>query len=49
MTVDVAAQGAALGQALAIGAALGVLYDLFRILRVRVRWKLLGPARLNLI
>ena len=37
MTVDVAAQGAALGQAVLLGLAAGVLYDLFRILRVRVR------------
>ena len=36
MTVDVARQGAALLQALALGAGLGALYDLFRILRVRV-------------
>ena len=43
MTVDVAQQGAALGQALLLGTALGVLYDLFRILRVRVRLPLLGP------
>ena len=44
MTIDVAAQGLALCQALGIGAALGVLYDLFRILRVRVRRKLLEPV-----
>ena len=44
MTVDVAAQGAALIQAVLLGLAAGVLYDLFRILRVRVRLPLLGPA-----
>ena len=44
MTVDVAAQGAALAQAVLLGATAGVLYDLFRILRVRVRLPLLGPA-----
>ena len=44
MTVDVAAQGAALAQAVLLGAIAGVLYDLFRILRVRVRLPLLGPA-----
>ena len=44
MTVDVAAQGAALVQAVLLGLAAGVLYDLFRILRVRVRLPLLGPA-----
>ena len=43
MTVDVAAQGAALFQAILLGLAAGVLYDLFRILRVRVRVPLLGP------
>ena len=44
MTVDVAAQGAALVQAVLLGLAAGMLYDLFRILRVRVRLPLLGPA-----
>ena len=42
--MDVAAQGAALVQAVLLGLAAGVLYDLFRILRVRVRLPLLGPA-----
>ena len=44
MTVDVAQQGRALLQALALGAVMGMTYDLFRILRVRVRIPLLGPA-----
>ena len=44
MTVDVAAQGAALVQAVLLGLGAGALYDLFRILRVRVRLPLLGPA-----
>ena len=43
MTVDVAAQGRALYQAVALGLAMGVLYDLFRILRVRVKVPLVGP------
>ena len=43
MTVDVAQQGRALCQALLLGGAMGVTYDLFRILRVRVRVPLLGP------
>ena len=43
MTVDIAQQGRALCQALLLGAALGVTYDLFRILRVRIRVPLLGP------
>ena len=44
MTVDVIQQGRALCQALLLGGAMGVLYDLFRILRVRVRVPLLGPV-----
>ena len=44
MTVDIAAQQAALLQAAALGLAAGLLYDLFRILRCRVRVPLLGPA-----
>ena len=44
MTVDIAAQQAALLQAAALGLAAGLLYDLFRILRCRVRLPLLGPA-----
>ena len=44
MTVDVTQQGAALCQAVLLGGALGVLYDLFRVLRVRVRLPLLGGA-----
>ena len=43
MTVDVAQQGRALCQALLLGGAMGVVYDLFRILRVRVKVRLLGP------
>ena len=42
MTVDVAAQGAALLQAVVLGLATGVLYDLFRILRVRIHFPVLG-------
>ena len=44
MTVDIAAQQAALLQAAVLGLAAGLLYDLFRILRCRVRLPLLGPA-----
>ena len=44
MTIDVVQQGRALCQALLLGAVLGMLYDLFRILRVRVKVPLLGPA-----
>ena len=44
MTIDVAQQGRALCQALLLGAVLGMLYDLFRILRVRVRVPVLGPV-----
>ena len=43
MTVDVLQQGRALCQALLLGGAMGVIYDLFRIIRVRVRAPLLGP------
>ena len=43
MTVDVAQQGRALCQALLLGGTMGVVYDLFRILRVRVKVRLLGP------
>ena len=43
MTVDVVQQGRALCQALLLGGAMGVVYDLFRILRVRVKVPLLGP------
>ena len=43
MTVDVAQQGRALCQALLLGGAMGVVYDLFRVLRVRVKAPLLGP------
>lgn len=44
MTIDVVQQGRALCQGLLLGAALGVLYDLFRVLRVRVRVPILGPV-----
>ena len=44
MRVDIAAQVTAVWQAAALGAAAGVLYDLFRILRVRIRLPLLGPV-----
>ena len=37
MTVDTLQQGRALCQALLLGGAMGVVYDLFRILRVRVK------------
>ena len=36
MTISVAQQAAALAQAAALGLAVGLLYDLFRVLRVRV-------------
>ncbi|MBO5918506.1 MAG: spore cortex biosynthesis protein YabQ [Oscillospiraceae bacterium] len=42
MAADVSAQGWALVQALGLGLALGVLYDLLRILRVRIALPLLG-------
>ena len=42
MMVDLAQQGRALCQALLLGGAMGVVYDLFRILRVRVKFPLLG-------
>ena len=44
MSADIAAQLAALWQGAALGAAMGLLYDLFRVLRRRVRVPLLGPA-----
>lgn len=43
MTVDLLQQLRALCQALLLGGAMGVVYDLFRILRVRVKLPLLGP------
>ena len=43
MTVDVVQQSRALCQALLLGGAMGVVYDLFRILRVRIKLPLLGP------
>ena len=42
MAVSIAAQAALLGGALLLGAAVGVLYDAFRILRVRLPSPLLG-------
>lgn len=44
MTVDVAQQGRALCQALLLGGAMGAVYDLLRVLRVRIKIPLLGPA-----
>ena len=44
MTVDTLQQSRALCQALLLGGAMGVVYDLFRILRVRVHVRLLGPV-----
>ena len=43
MSVDLAQQARALCQALLLGGGMGVLYDLFRILRVRVKIPALGP------
>ena len=43
MTIDTVQQGQALCQALALGALFGLLYDLFRILRVRVKLPVVGP------
>ena len=42
MEVSIEAQLAAFGGAFLIGAAAGVLYDLFRVLRVRIRIPLIG-------
>lgn len=42
MGVTVAGQAWSFAAALALGAAVGLLYDLFRVLRVRVRLPLLG-------
>ena len=44
MTISVAQQAAALAQAAALGLAVGLLYDLFRVLRVRVALPLLGAV-----
>ena len=43
MNIDTMEQGRALCQALLLGGAMGVGYDLMRILRVRVKLPLLGP------
>ena len=43
MTADVTAQAWAVVQAIGLGLAAGLLYDLFRVLRVRVHVPLLGP------
>ena len=43
MTVDLLQQLRALCQALLLGGAMGVVYDLFRILRVRIKLPLLVP------
>ncbi len=42
MEISVAGQAFSLAAALVLGALVGVLYDLFRVLRVRVRLPLLG-------
>ena len=44
MTISVAQQAGALVQALGLGLCVGLVYDLFRVLRVRVRVPLLGPV-----
>ncbi len=44
MRVDIAAQGQALLQALGLGLAAGGLYDLLRILRVRIPLRLLSHS-----
>ena len=44
MEVSIEAQLAAFGGAFFIGAAAGVLYDLFRVLRVRIRIPLIGTV-----
>ena len=44
MAVSVTGQALAFLGALALGAALGLLYDIFRVLRVRLPWKLLGAV-----
>lgn len=44
MTISVAQQAAALAQAAALGLAVGLLYDLFRVLRVRVALPLLAAV-----
>ena len=43
MSPEIAAQGAAFFQAVGLGLCAGLVYDLFRILRVRVKLPLLGP------
>ena len=48
MEISVSAQAALLAGALLLGAAVGLLYDFFRILRVRIPLKLLG-ALLDLV
>ena len=44
MEVSVTGQALAFLGALALGAGVGLLYDLFRILRVRLPWKALGAV-----
>ena len=44
MSIDTLQQGQALCEALLLGGAMGAAYDLFRILRVRVKIPMLGPA-----
>ena len=43
MTPEIAAQGAAFFQAVGLGLCAGLVYDIFRILRVRMKLPLLGP------
>lgn len=44
MEISVAGQAAALTGAIALGLGVGLLYDLLRLLRCRLRLPLLGPA-----
>ena len=44
MAVSIAGQLSALGSALVLGLAIGLLYDVFRVLRVRLPLPLLGGA-----
>ena len=44
MSQDIAAQLTALWQGVLLGAAMGLLYDFFRVLRARIKLPFLGPA-----
>ena len=44
MSTDILQQGQALCEALLLGGAMGIAYDLFRVLRVRIKLPVLGPA-----